>query len=519
MANKNVFKNKKTRVKAQKATVLNNAGGRAYKMQDEHALAQLACTGCLRNTYYTTGQDQLSTVLELCNGVSDEFIAKVAVYSRSDGFMKDMPALLTAVLSVRNPELMRKIFPAVINDGKMLRNFVQIIRSGTVGRTSLGSAPKKMIQNWFNTRDGNQIFRQSIGNDPTLMDVVKLAHVNPVEKDKDALFKYLMSKEYNKRNLPSLVKELEAFKEGKQDEAPEIPFLMLTALELTDKNWKEIAQNASWQSTRMNLNTFLRHKVFSNKTMIKLVAERLKDVELIKKANVFPYQLFTAYKHVSDDMPREITDALHDAMELATNNVPEIDGKVYVAVDCSGSMSSPVTGHNGTATSKVSCVDVAALVGATFLRKNTNCEVIAFGTNVVPCRLDGRDTIMTNSQKLSKCNGGGTNCSAPLAKLNRENAKGNLFVLVSDNESWIDSRSAQHGNTAVMQEWEKFKSRNPNAKMICIDLTPNVTTQAVDREDILNCGGFSDSVFDVIHAFSKSKGSKHWVEVINKIKL
>ena len=49
-------------------------------------------------------------------------------------------------------------------------------------------------------------------------------------------------------------------------------------------------------------------------------------------------------------MPREVREALQDAMEIAIANVPAIDGKVYVCPDVSGSMHSPVTGHRKGAT-------------------------------------------------------------------------------------------------------------------------------------------------------------------------
>ena len=51
--------------------------------------------------------------------------------------MKDMPALLCAILAVRDVKLLEAIFPRVIDNGKMLRTFVQILRSGVVGRKSL----------------------------------------------------------------------------------------------------------------------------------------------------------------------------------------------------------------------------------------------------------------------------------------------------------------------------------------------------------------------------------------------
>ena len=81
-----------------------------------------------------SADDQLQKVLNLAKAVDAEFIAKTAVYSREKGFMKDMPAVLCAALSVKDAQLLRTVFDRVIDDGKMLRNFVQVLRSGVVGR-------------------------------------------------------------------------------------------------------------------------------------------------------------------------------------------------------------------------------------------------------------------------------------------------------------------------------------------------------------------------------------------------
>jgi 60 kDa SS-A/Ro ribonucleoprotein len=71
-----------------------------------------------------------------------------------------------------------------------------------------------------------------------------------------------------------------------------------------------------------------------------------------------------------------------------------------------------------------------------------------------------------------------------------------------------------------MTEWNKFKSRNPNAKLVCIDITPNKTSQAHDRDDILNIGGFSDQVFDVIARFIELGNNKDlWVKTIESVNL
>jgi 60 kDa SS-A/Ro ribonucleoprotein len=49
---------------------------------------------------------------------------------------------------------------------------------------------------------------------------------------------------------------------------------------------------------------------------------------------------------------------------------------------------------------------------------------------------------------------------------------------------------------------------------------PIWTLQAVTREDILNVGGFSDTVFEVIAAFAGGKlGPRYWVGDIEQIEL
>jgi 60 kDa SS-A/Ro ribonucleoprotein len=101
MANKNLFQTVRGMF-TPKADALNEAGGTAYNLTPKAALAQYAATGCFSNTFYTDAGEQLDKVLALAKELDAEFVAKTAVYSREKGFMKDMPALLVAVLSTKD---------------------------------------------------------------------------------------------------------------------------------------------------------------------------------------------------------------------------------------------------------------------------------------------------------------------------------------------------------------------------------------------------------------------------------
>ena len=494
----------------------------AYAFTPRHRLAQLAATGCLGQTFYANAEAQLDAVLALAKELDAAFVAKTALYAREAGFMKDMPALLAATLAARDVAVLGQVFGRVIDNGKMLRNFVQIVRSGAVGRKSLGSRPKKLVQQWLLTASEKQLLNASVGNTPSLADVVKMVHPKPDEAWRAAWFAWLIGKPVDEAALPPITQAFERFKresaQGAAAEVPDVPFQMLTALELTATQWAQIARTGSWQMVRQNLNTFARHGVFELPGMTEAIAAKLRDPLSVAKARVMPYQLMSAFKATGDAVPVAVRDALQDAMELAIGNVPRFEGRVVVCPDVSGSMSSAVTGHRGSATSSVRCIDVAALVAASILRKNPAARVLPFEQAVVQLSLNARDSVMTNAQALAKIGGGGTNCSAPLALLNKERASVDLVILVSDNESWVDAN--RRGATQTVREWELLKARNPQARLVCIDIQPSATTQAAERADILNVGGFSDAVFTMMSSFADGKaGAEHWVGEIDKISL
>ena len=84
------------------ADTRNEAGGPAFTLAPEHALAQYAATGCLNTTFYASGEACSSIGARTGRAGEPEFVAKTAVFCRERGHMKDMPALLLAVLSVRD---------------------------------------------------------------------------------------------------------------------------------------------------------------------------------------------------------------------------------------------------------------------------------------------------------------------------------------------------------------------------------------------------------------------------------
>ncbi|MCB9925409.1 MAG: TROVE domain-containing protein [Planctomycetaceae bacterium] len=533
MANKTLFSS--TKNKLPRADSFNEAGGRAYKFAPKHALAQMAATGCFNGVFYANAQSQLDEMSKLIDQVDDNvFLAKLAVYARERAYMKDMPAALLVVLSKRDTALMHRVFDRVVDNGRVMRTMFQMIRSGQFGRTSLSSSLQRAFQRWLNEASVSKLLSASIGNDPSLRDVLRMARPTPKDNARRALFGWLTDKETEKwtpateADLPAQVQALIAYRNADTVEAQTLiagDFSQTVRWDLLADAakgplvWKAISRQMGPQALRMNLNTLLRHKVLEDWNMVHYVADRLTNADEIRRSRQFPYQFLAAYLNASDEVPQKIKTALHQAAEIACGNVPELPGPVVIGLDTSGSMSMPVTGWRGRgATSKMRCVDVAALFAAAILRRNPDSVVVPFDTRAYGVRIDPSDSILSLSERLAKYGGGGTNCSIPLYEANSKFSKRKFAgcVLVSDNESWVGR--GRHGSTGVMTEWQKFVTNQKRfgvtaPKLVCIDIQPYGSTQAPERDDILNIGGFSDAVFNVVASYLGNDAGRFVAEV------
>ena len=548
MANKSLFQSITSVIP--RATTVNEAGGGAYKFEPKHALAQMAATGTFGNVFYASAQTQLDEMRKLIDQVDDnEFLAKLAVYSRERAYMKDMPAALLVALSTRDTELMHRVFDRVADNGRVLRTVFQMTRSGQFGRKGLSSSLQRAFQRWLNEASVGKLLSASIGNDPSLRDVLRMARPTPKDNVRRALFGWLTDKEVDKwapateADLPAAVQSLIAYRAADTAEAQtliagdlQVRWDLLADAAKGPLVWKAIARQMGPQALRMNLNTLLRHDVFQNgngKTdtaVVDYVATRIADAGAIRRSRQFPYQFLAAYLNASAEVPQKIKASLHQAAEIACGNVPELPGPIVIGLDTSGSMGCPVTGWRGRGgTTKMRCVDVAALFAAAILRRNPDSIVIPFDTRAYNVRIDPQDTILSLSERLAKYGGGGTDCSIPLAEANKRHSKRPLVgcVLVSDNESWITGGRAygygHRGSTGVMTEWQKFVTNArrhgiTDPKLVCIDIQPYGSSQAPERDDILNIGGFSDAVFNVVSSFL-SADKNRFVREVESIEL
>jgi len=299
-------------------------------------------------------------------------------------------------------------------------------------------------------------------------------------------------------------------------QVPKVPLSMLAGLALRPEHWRQAALQANWQEARSGLETFRRHGALESEDVVRHLARLLANPEAIRKARAQPHQLFAAY-HAASNLPPELREALQRALDESMEHVPVLPGQVWVCPDVSGSMASPLTGHRGSGTSVIQCVHAAALFCAAIVRRNPTAGVLPFAESVRASQFNPRDSVMTNAALWASMAGGGTDCSAPLRWIRERKRKADLVILVSDNQSWLGSTYG--GGTQALAEWTMIRRQNPGAKLVCLDLQPVAHSQAPEGADVLNIGGFSDRVFDVIDNFARGRHASDLVTAIEQVEL
>ena len=116
------------------------------------------------------------------------------------------------------------------------------------------------------------------------------------------------------------------------------------------------------------------------------LVSQLTNEQKIRGSKVFPYRIFTAYRQVSQlnrwsfngCYVEQVTVALEKAFVIATDNVPEFEGRNVVILDVSGSMEQSISER-----SEVSVLEASACQALIMILRNPDTAVIKFGAKAV----------------------------------------------------------------------------------------------------------------------------------------
>jgi hypothetical protein len=286
--------------------------------------------------------------------------------------------------------------------------------------------------------------------------------------------------------------------------------------------WKELlnSKGANGKQTGMPLEAMTRNlgklsslPNFMGQENTNTICTRLSSEEDIQRSRIHPFKVLVAsrvygFGHalkgtLSWTVSGQVRDKLTTTFLRSFKNVTPTGKRYMAALDVSGSMSAMCMGSPA-----ISCREASAALALVlyetephvYLRGFTAAQVPGAGFyNFDPYVKRG----MTLEQFITATNSpfGSTDCSLPMCRAIAENLDVDVFIVMTDSETYAGSMHPQ----VALENYRKHANK-PNAKLIVMGMTANCLTIADPNDrNTLNLAGFDASMPEIIAMFVRGE--------------
>jgi hypothetical protein len=483
----------------EKSKTTNLAGGTAHVQNAKMEYASILLTSFMNDQHYRSTQCTLDRLAELKKQIHDpKFIAQAAIYARNEFGMRSITHKVAASLArdlsgkpyassfynkiVRRVDDMTEILAAYMAEDKA---------------NKLPNSIRKGFAKAFDRFDEYQLAKyQAKDKEISLVDVINIVHPKPTEKNAEALRKIINDE----------LKQTETWNAGLSQAGTASSPEDKAAAKM--KVWDDFVakgEKVEYFALLRNLNNIFEQGSLNARSK---ALELLQNKNLIQKSKVLPFRFLTAAKAVASSPAwRNIIGALNIAMEHSLSNIPELSGNTLIAIDCSGSMTSKLSGK-----SDLSIIEIAALFGAA-LYKKTNSEVVLFENRASYARLNPADSLDTLAGKIvSAAHGGGTDFGTIFDVIG--NRAYDRIIVLSDMQSWGHSYGWSNSRSIKESFSEYRKKANVDPLFYSLDLA-GYGTLLLPENNVFALAGYSEKIFDLFSLLEQDRNALvHTIESI-----
>lgn len=541
-----------------KPTEVNYMGEMAFKLADKELLVSTVMTTFLQDSYYEKEGEIVKRITDLVDKVDPMFAAKLAIYARNEGNLRSVTHLVSALLAkyVSGTDWGKRFYNKIVvrpdDMSEIVSAYANLNGMGLNDLKNIPNSIKKGFKEALERLDAYQIDKYKMQNrEISLIDLVRLFHPKGNEKNAEA-YKRLVNGESLADLYESKVFEKEMTKAGQltkdatQEEKVEAKREAITT----------VLDNVKGMPV-MNLLRNLRNILLYAPNKVEDACEQLTIEKKILNSRLLPFRFATAYSEIEkvtygdtkakptssivfeseeakqqvteskfNELKNDLLDAIEGAIEIACQNIPELEGNCAILVDDSGSMRGDAGGHSRvSAFSKTNSSMIAHLFASMMAWRQHDVYVGLFGDRLIQVPYK-RDVKLLDFNKESyeigrNCGGATENgIYTFLENVVREKKKVDNIIVFSDCQigrggtftAWYGTSSSNR-SLHFHELFKEFRKINPNANFIVVNLRQSGGTSVFDKSQrILNIAGWSDKIFDTIK--SQCKG---WEAIIKEI--
>lgn len=318
----------------------------------------------------------------------------------------------------------------------------------------------------------------------TLHDVFNRVHPEPVDEEQEVLF--------------------ERFMRGGLDDYPDIEPLpapntwetVISERGNTRDAWETLIEDDAYTLPIFASIRNLRNMVEAG-VPEETIVEHL-SLDAVRHAPLSPFRYYQAYKDLQTAgiQAPAIERWLEDAIDTAVESVPEGLGDTFVAVDLSGSMTSPLS-----ADSTLELKEIGSLFGA--ILADQGARVGGFGDDFAEVPMHVNAPVLQRQDALLGIDtevGNSTNGWKAIRHLWEEEIAVDRVVIFTDMQIWDSENYHIDDDSTVREEFEAYRETvTPDVTLYMVDLAAYgdlVTPEGY--EGVYNISGWSENVLSFI---------------------
>lgn len=427
--------------------VINHQGGTGFLRDEKSELFISTVSSFLGDDFYESSQDRESRIGALAAKVAvndPEWITQFVEWLRGSGNIRS--AALVVALEAADAMVQSKVPGG--------RNVVSaaLQRADEPGEAlaywhsrkgrKIPSAVKRGIADAIGRLYSEySVAKYNSGNSSvSLKDAIAITHPKPVDDHQSVLFQYINEREFdsrtpvpdelvqlkNRQNVLSLPDDemlnLVSSEEGSKilKEAGLTWEAVAGKIGLSKKIWTNLIPSMGYMALLRNLRNFIQNGV-----PLENVLKIISNEDVVAKSRQLPFRFYSAYTQVKSNL--EVSAALEKALNASLSNIPALDGKTLIMVDCSGSMS----WSYGSGNSQITNMEKAAVFGSALALRAENANLYGYGTSYKKINFSKGDSILPVVNKFGDM--GGTNTTKVLKDLTR-NTKYDRVVIITDEQ-------------------------------------------------------------------------------------
>lgn len=462
----------------------NVSGHGAYVMDDKTKLATMALTTLFaEGKYYGDNAGKLlELAARLCREGEGSFVAKLAVWARTQGNLRTVSHVLAAVVAheCSGEPFVRPMVRAIASrrgdDGtEMLAAHLALYGA----KVKWPHALQRGVRDALEQMDAYQIAKyQSPHREVKLRDTLRICH--PTPRDAEAA-----------EAMDACVARTLAVPKGWESE--------LSERGNTAEVWDELIAEG-----RLGYMAALRNlrNIIASGADVAPVLGLLGNPSAVRRSRQLPFRFYSAWRELkaADLLSTRVTRTLDQALMYSCENVEPLPGRTAVLVDTSGSMGFCLSGR-----SKVNCRDTAAVLAALLVHISDDAWVCRFDTSASPLAFTG--TSVLADIEAVPASGGSTDMEAGFDCLMESGFDADRVVVLSDNEvngmSW---RASDYGYRTVQAKLDQYRAHvGHDVWCHAIDLQGYGTQQFLGaRVNIM--GGWSEQVLRFVSMAEQGLG-------------